>query len=123
VKTAESHATEDQARRELIDARNQADSLGYQVEKTLAENRQKLPVGELSAADAAVAAVKAAVQADDLAAIKQATDQLQRAAHAIAESLYKASQNSGTGNPHQAQEAGTNVKEGEVVDAEYAETR
>jgi molecular chaperone DnaK len=123
VKTAESHATEDQARRELIDARNQADSLAYQVEKTLAENRQKLPVGELSAGDAAVAAVKTAVQADDLAAIKQATDQLQRAAHAIAESLYKTSQNSETQDPRHAQGAETNVKDGEVVDAEYAETR
>ena len=48
VKEATSHASEDQARRELIDARNQADSLAYQVEKTLNENRARVPVGELS---------------------------------------------------------------------------
>src|SRR5256714_4972805 len=48
VKEAESHASEDRSRRDLIDARNQADSLAYQVEKTVSENREKLPVGELS---------------------------------------------------------------------------
>ena len=48
VKEAQSHASEDQARRDLIDARNQADSLAYQVEKTVNENREKVPVGELS---------------------------------------------------------------------------
>ena len=48
VKEAQSHASEDEARRELIDVRNQADSLAYQVEKTLNENREKLPAGEVS---------------------------------------------------------------------------
>src|SRR6187549_1543831 len=48
VKDAQSHAAEDEARRELIDVRNQADSLAYQVEKTLADNRGKLPAGEAS---------------------------------------------------------------------------
>ncbi|MBI3493742.1 MAG: molecular chaperone DnaK, partial [Acidobacteria bacterium] len=47
VKEAQSHASEDQARRDLIDARNQADSLAYQVEKTINENREKIAVGEL----------------------------------------------------------------------------
>src|SRR5207245_3835657 len=46
VKDAQSHAAEDQKRRDLIDARNQADSLAYQVEKTVNESREKLPVGE-----------------------------------------------------------------------------
>ena len=55
VKDAQSHAADDQARRELIDARNQADSLAYQVEKTVNENRDKLPVGELSKVEAAIA--------------------------------------------------------------------
>src|SRR5881398_3363437 len=51
VKDAQSHASEDQARRDVIDARNQADSLAYQVEKTVNESREKLPVGELSKID------------------------------------------------------------------------
>src|SRR5438046_4514966 len=47
VREAQAHASEDQARRELIDVRNQADSLAYQVEKTLGEHRQTLPAGEI----------------------------------------------------------------------------
>jgi molecular chaperone DnaK len=116
VKEAQSHAAEDQSRRELIDLRNQADSLAYQVEKTVNENREKIAVGELSRVDAAIAEVRRVSQSDDLTAIKQAIDELQRASHALAEQLYKGSQGS------QATR-GSNVKDGEVVDAEYAETK
>jgi len=121
VKDAQAHASEDQARRDLIDARNQADALAYQTEKTINENREKLPVGELSKVEAAIAAVKSASQGEDAGAITRATEELQRATHAIAELLYKSSQagasaSGGSGDP------GSNVKEGEVVDAEYAET-
>jgi molecular chaperone DnaK len=131
VKDAQSHAAEDQKRRELIDARNEADSLAYQVEKTVNENREKLPVGELSNADAAVAAVRAAIKADNLADIKAATEALQRASHAIAEHLYKAAQGSrgsqdSTGGQGSHGDRGPDmkdVKDAEVVDAEYAETK
>jgi molecular chaperone DnaK len=123
VKDAQSHAAEDQKRRDLIDARNQADSLAYQVEKTVNESREKLPVGELSKVDAAIAEARRAAQTDDPDAIRKATDELQRASHAIAEHLYKAAQGSqgAQAEPHGSQDS--NVKEGEVVDAEYAETK
>jgi molecular chaperone DnaK len=121
VKEAQSHASDDQAKRDLIDARNQGDSLAYQVEKMVAENREKVPVGELSKAEAAIADVRKAMQTEDLAAIRKASDELQRASHAIAESLYKrgAQQSPAQG----ASEPGSNVKDAEVVDAEYAETK
>src|SRR4051812_31773113 len=131
MKEAESHADEDQARRDLIDARNQAESLAYQVEKTVNENRAKLPVGDLSAIDAALAEIRKVAQTDDLAAIKRATDDLQRASHAMAELLYKASQGSqgseGSEGSQRSQgsrgsQGSSGVKDGEVVDAEYAET-
>jgi molecular chaperone DnaK len=120
VKEAQSHASEDQAKRDLIDARNQADSLAYQVEKTVADNREKVPVGELSTAEAAIAGVRKAMQSDDLAAIKKASDELQRASHAMAEHLYKQGQQPPA---EAAPGAGPNVKDAEVVDAEYAETK
>ncbi len=116
VKDAQSHEAEDQTRREVIDARNQADALAYQVEKSVNDSRDKLPVGELSKVDAAIAEARRVAQGDDLAAIKKAIDELQRASHAIAEHLYKGAQ----GAPG-AQ--GADVKDAEVVDAEYAETR
>ena len=122
VTEAESHASDDRARRELIDARNQADSLVYQVEKTVDENREKVPVGELSRIESAIAHVRKVVQADDLTAIRKATDELQRASHAIAELLYKAAQGSQGSHGSHGSQGSENVKEGEVVDAEYAET-
>jgi molecular chaperone DnaK len=137
VKEAQSHATEDQARRDLIDARNQADSLAYQVEKTVADNREKVAVGELSRIEGLIAEVRKVAQGEDVAAIKRAMDELQRASHAMAEEMYRAqgsqgaegSQGSqgdrgaqGSQGAHAAQDAG-NVKDAEVVDAEYAETK
>jgi molecular chaperone DnaK len=119
VTEAQSHASEDQGRRDVIDARNQADSLAYQVEKSVAENREKLPVGELSKIDAAIAEVRKATGSDDLAAIRKATEELQRLSHAMAEQLYKQPA-AGQAPP---QDATSNVKDAEVVDAEYAETK
>ncbi len=115
VRDAESHAADDKAKREVIDARNQADSLAWSVEKTLNENREKVPVGDLSRIEAAIAAVRDAVKTDDAAAIQRASGEFQKVSHAMAEALYKAQQPEGqpTGKP----------AEGEVVEAEFAETR
>jgi molecular chaperone DnaK len=127
VTEAQSHASEDQTRRELIDARNQADSLAYQVEKTVNEHRSKVAVGELSKIEALIADVRKASAAEDVAAILKATDELQRASHAFAEQLYKtegAQGSQGSQGAHGSQgSAGSNVKDAEVVDAEYAETK
>jgi molecular chaperone DnaK len=120
VNEAASHAGEDQARRDLIDARNQADSLAYQAEKTINDNRDRLPAGEVAKVEAAIAEATRAAAGEDLAAVKSAAEQLQRAAHAISELLYKSqSQQAQAGSQGQS----ANVKDAEVVDAEYAETR
>jgi molecular chaperone DnaK len=128
VKEAQSHAAEDQARRDLIDARNQADSLAYQVEKTVNDNRTKVAVGELSAIEAAIADLRKVAQGEDVGAIKKATEELQRLSHAMAEQLYKTQGAPGAeGTPGSQAAPGShndsNVKDAEVVDAEYAETK
>jgi len=112
VRDAEAHAADDKARRELIDVRNQADSLAYSVEKTIAENRDRLPATDVSRVESAIAAVREAVKGEDLQTIRAASDDLQKASHAIAEQLYK-QQASGP----RAQASEDEVKEGEVVDA------
>jgi molecular chaperone DnaK len=122
VKDAEAHASEDKDRRDLIDARNQADSLAYSVEKTVNENRDRLPASDVSGIESAVAAVREAVKADNAEAIRRATEQLQTASHAMAEQLYKQSQTdnaqaSGPGAQAAAQTQNDDVMEGEVVDA------
>jgi molecular chaperone DnaK len=120
VKEAETHASEDQTRRDLIDARNQADSLAYQVEKTINENRGRVPSADESRIESAVAEARRAAEGEDLTAIRAAVDRLQRASHGLAEQLYRSGQAQGGGNA--GGPGGSDVKEGEVVDAEYAET-
>jgi molecular chaperone DnaK len=127
VKEAESHASEDQARRDLIDARNQADSLAYQVEKTVNENRGRVSDAEVSRIESAVAEARRTAQGEDVTAIRTAVDQLQRASHGLAEQLYRGgAQGDPSGRAQGGRHAGgpgsSDVKEGEVVDAEYAET-
>jgi molecular chaperone DnaK len=114
VKDASAHEAEDKARRELIDERNQADSLAYSVEKTVNENRDRLPSIEVGKVESAIAAVRDAVKGDDLQAIRTARGELEKVSHALAEQLYK---QQAAGSGAQASEKHDNVKDGEVVDA------
>jgi molecular chaperone DnaK len=114
VRDAESHSDDDRRRRELVDARNEADALAYQVDRTLGENRSRMAEADVRRVDEAVAEVRQAVGAEDVARIKRAMEQLQHASHAMAQVLYQQSQPgqpSGTGGTH------ADVQEGEVVDA------
>ena len=123
VKEAKSHAAEDQTRREFIDAKNQADSLAYSVEKTLAENRDKLPADDVARVEAAIVEVRKLAEGDDTKALRKAIDDLQHASHAIAETLYKGSSSTGSGGSSgPSGSTGSGPKDAEVVDAEYAET-
>jgi len=120
VKDAQSHAAEDKTRREAIDARNQADSLAYSVEKTIAENRDKLPAQEVARVEAMIADVRQAMERNNVAAMKNAMEELQRASHAIAEHMYKGA-SAAHGAPPSQGSSGSNVKDAEVVDGDYAE--
>jgi molecular chaperone DnaK len=116
VADAEQHAADDKGRRELIDARNQADALAYQVEKALNENRERLATTSVAHIETAIDAVRNAMKGEDLNALRRATDELQRSSHAMAEELYKRGP-SGANQPQPEPSSG--VKEGEVIDAEY----
>jgi molecular chaperone DnaK len=116
VKDAEGHAAEDKARREVIDARNQADSLAYSVEKTLNENRDRLPAVDVERVERAIGVVRDAVKGDNLETIRAASDELQKASHSIAEQLYK-NQTQAPGQDHEARPAHEEVVDGEVVEA------
>jgi molecular chaperone DnaK len=116
VKEAKSHASEDAKRRDLIDARNQADSLAYSVEKTVNESRDRLPATDVNRVEAAIAALREAAAGDHLEVIRRASDDLQKASHAMAEQLYKQSQTNAA-NAAAPQNKDDDVKDGEVVDA------
>ena len=118
VREAETHASEDKARRDLIEARNQADSLAYSIEKTINENRDRLAENDRNRVETAIATLREAAKGDDVAAIRRALDDAQKASHAMAETLYKQAQ-AGSGGSTTASSASRNehdVKEGEVVE-------
>jgi molecular chaperone DnaK len=122
VQEAQSHAAEDEKRRALIEARNRADALAYSVEKTLNEQRDRIPAAERARVESAIEATRKAAQGEDVQAIEQSIDNLQRTSQAIADALQQ--QASQQQQPAAGQSAGTTggVKEGEVVDAEPVET-
>ncbi|HPI53002.1 MAG TPA: Hsp70 family protein, partial [Smithellaceae bacterium] len=98
VKDAEMHAEEDKRRKELIEARNQADSLVYSVEKNIKEFGDKVDAAEKSRIEDAIARVKKALEGDDLDTIKKAQDELMNVSHKLAEAMY-AKTAGGAGGP------------------------
>ena len=84
------------------EARNNADALAYSVEQTLGESRDKLPAADVSRIESALAAVRSATAGDDAAAIAKASEELQRASHAMAETLYKTQAQQGGGTERAA---------------------
>jgi len=124
VREAEAHSGEDRKKRELIDLRNQADSLAYSVEKLLGENRGKVGEAEAKAIEEAVAAARKAAEGEDAAAIKAAMESLTKHSHKLAEELYREAggptAGPTAGAPGGAAEAGPAAPpHGDVVDAEY----
>jgi len=89
VRDAEAHAEEDRKARELIDARNEADSLMYTIEKSLKDFGDKVNPGEKQAIETAIADLKKAMEGNNLEAIKQKTEALKQASYKLSEEIYK----------------------------------
>src|SRR5262249_947574 len=92
AKDAESHAAEDKAQRESIDAKNQLDSMIYQMEKMLKEQGDKISGSERGDVENALADAKKAVESNDKAQMEKAREALTQASHKLAEQMYKAAQ-------------------------------
>ena len=119
VKEAESNAADDSKRKQEIEVRNQTDSLVYSTERTLGEHGSKLGEGDRKAIEDALGEAKEALKTDDIERMQRAQDNLTRAAHKLAEIMYRESQTQA--NPGAGAGGGTTggPKEGEVVDAEF----
>ena len=89
VKDAEANAAADKAKRESVDARNEADSLIYATEKSVKDLGDKVDGAEKQKIDDAIAALKQAMQGDNVEEIKAKTEELKQASYKIAEELYK----------------------------------
>ncbi|HEY6872349.1 MAG TPA: molecular chaperone DnaK [Geobacteraceae bacterium] len=119
VRDAESHAGEDKKKRELIEARNHADSLVYQTENSLKEFGDKIGDDEKKRIEDGVATLKKAMEGNDLDAIKKASDDLMQASHKLAEAVYAKAQPQGG----EAGEAPAEEGKEKVVEAEFEEVK
>jgi len=127
VREAESHVEDDKRKRELVEARNQADSFAYSVEKNVKEFGDKIDAADKAKIEAAIGRVKTAMEGDDVNAIRSAQEELTQASHKLAEAMYAktAQQQAGpqagpqTGPSQKAGAAGK--KDEDVVDAEFEE--
>ena len=130
VKDAEAHSAEDKERREVIDARNQADQLVYSLEKLLRDNKDKIAEAEAERVKTEIEATKKALESENLNQIKSAVESLTRASHKLTETMYQqASQqqaSAGPGSepgPQPGAKAGKGAEgaEGDVIDAEVVD--
>lgn len=126
MRDADSHAEEDKRKREHIENKNRLDSLIYQTEKTISDNREKLPVGLISETETALAEAKKIIEANDAGQFGSQLDNLTRISHRIAEALYQqgggaASDAASAGAQGQSTSgsAGKSSGSDDVIDAEY----
>ena len=126
VKDAESHADEDKKKQELIEVRNQADTLVYSTEKSLREVGDGVDATLKGDIETKIEALKKVLDSEDAEAIRKATDELAQSSHKLAEQLYaqKGGQDAGAAGP-EAGAAGPQAggDDDDVVDADYTEVK
>ncbi|MGO4706054.1 molecular chaperone DnaK [Microvirga sp. 2MCAF38] len=118
VKDAEAHATEDKQRRELVEAKNQGESLIHATEKSLTEYGDKVTDADKQGISTAIDALKQALAGEDAETIKARTTDLMQASMKLGEAMYQATQAAGEGGEEAA--AGAEKKD-DVIDADFQE--
>ncbi len=136
VRDAESHADEDKQKRETVDLRNQLDGLIFQAERTIKDNKEKIPIADVNAAENAIETGKKALELEDADRIKASIEEITQVSHKIAEEMYKSAtaeqQQQAQQQAHQqasgaeseqaaSQEDPSGKTDEDVVDAEYEE--
>jgi molecular chaperone DnaK len=119
-KDAESHADEDKRKKEVIDAKNEAEAKVYNLEELLKDNAEKIGEADKAPLTAAMEKVKSAASGDDVAAIRRAIGDLDQAAHAMSQHLYGGAKG-GPAPSGAAPTGGADGKSGkdDVIDAEF----
>src|SRR5207247_10724513 len=122
-KEAEANAAEDAKSREVIEARNQCDSLIYSTERTLRDHGDKVPAEDKQAIEAAMTDAREALKGDDLDRIKRAQEALTKASHKLAEVMYREAQASAQPPGGQAASGdgaqANHDPKSDVIDAEF----
>ena len=124
VSEAKKHKAEDLKRKELIDARNAADSLAYQAEKTLGELGDKVPDTDREQITQKITELREVMEGDDLAEIKRLTEEVQQASYALSQQMY-AQEGEAEAQPGPSASngggQGPTEDEGDVVEGEFRE--
>ncbi|MDW7644732.1 MAG: molecular chaperone DnaK [Desulfuromonadales bacterium] len=121
VKDAESHASEDKKKRELIEARNQADSLVYTTEKSLKEHGDQVDADTRKKIEEGLEALKKAMEGSDADEIKKKSEELAQASHKLAEAMYAKAQAAEGAAPEEGAAGPKDAGPDDVVDAEFEE--
>ncbi|MDQ6675919.1 MAG: molecular chaperone DnaK [Acidobacteriota bacterium] len=126
AKDAEAHAADDRKAKDQIEARNRADSMIYNIEKTLKENRDKVSGEDAQKIEAAIEDTKKAMTANDADTLNAATDKLTEASHKLAEAMYKSSAGQGQTPPtggadHDGHGPQHEKPKDDVMDAEFVD--
>jgi molecular chaperone DnaK len=129
IQEAESHEEEDRKRKEVVEARNQLDSLIYGAEKSMADIGSKLPPAEIAAVEKAIKEGKDAMESDDIGVLKAKYELLSAASHKLSEQIYKTTTSAEGGPEASAGNAGASshtkgsADGDDVVEADFEEVR
>ena len=129
VKDAELHADEDKKKRELVDARNQADTLIYSTEKSIKDLGDKVDDATKSSVEATSENLKKAMEGDDAEEIKRLSEELTQVSHKLAEAMYKQAsqaddqQAGAQPGAEDTAQTGPSAPEEDVVDADFEEVK
>jgi molecular chaperone DnaK len=136
---AESHSEDDRRRMEEVESRNRLDGIVYQAEKMIRENKDKIDAADAKATEDAIEDAKKAMNEGGTARLRSATENIERALHKVAETLYKSGQAAGAAQAGAAgagaagagpassagagagSSSGSEKKQGDVIDAEYVD--
>jgi molecular chaperone DnaK len=119
VKEAERYAAEDKAKRERIEAKNQAESLAYQAEKQLKDFGDRVPTGEKTKVEGLVRDLRQAINKDDIDRVKSLSEELKQAMYALSSAMYQQSGSSTS----TSSSGGRDSSDGDVIDADFTESK
>ncbi|MBT4365727.1 MAG: molecular chaperone DnaK [Desulfobacterales bacterium] len=127
IKEAELHADEDKKKKDLVEARNMADSMIYQTEKSIKELGDKIDEETKTNVENAISNLKTAMEGEDAEQIKQLNEELTQASHKLAEEMYKQSAEAGAqeapGDAPGAEQENAPPQDDDVVDADFEEVK
>ncbi|MFW5855574.1 MAG: Hsp70 family protein, partial [Thermodesulfobacteriota bacterium] len=129
VKDAEMHSEEDKKKKELVEARNHADALIYQTEKSLKDLGEKVDDATKSDVESKISALRESIKGNDTEEIKRISEELTQASHKLAEAMYQqasgqpGAEGGGPEGAEGAQAGGEASQEEDVVDADFEEVK